>query len=59
MLSARVLRSLLCLLLVVAAVPLFAQQTGAISGKVTASDGSLPAGRDRRGPFRRSARRRA
>ncbi len=41
MLSARVLRSLLCVLLVTAAVPLFAQQTGAIRGQVTASDGSL------------------
>ena len=41
MLSARVLRSLLCLLLMMAAVPLFAQQTGAIRGQVTASDGSL------------------
>ena len=41
--SARVLhalRSLLFLSLVLFAIPLFAQQTGSISGKVTASDGS-------------------
>lgn len=41
MLLVRVLRSLLCLLLVSATVPLFAQQTGAIRGQVTATDGSL------------------
>ncbi len=37
---ARVLRTLLFLSLVSFAIPLFAQQTGSISGKVTASDGS-------------------
>jgi hypothetical protein len=38
--SARVLRSLLFPSLVLFAIPLFAQQTGSISGKVTASDGT-------------------
>ncbi len=38
--SARVLRTLLFLFLVLCAIPLFAQQTGSISGKVTATDGS-------------------
>jgi hypothetical protein len=41
MMSQRVLRSLLCLALVVAAVPLLAQQTGAIRGKVTDSSGAV------------------
>ena len=39
--SARVLRTLTLLGLVAAASPLFAQQTGAIRGTVTASDGSV------------------
>lgn len=39
-LSARVLRTLLFFSLVLCAIPVFAQQTGAISGKVTATDGS-------------------
>ena len=38
--STGVLRTLLFLSLVLCAIPLFAQQTGAIIGKVTASDGS-------------------
>ena len=38
--SARVFRTLLVLSLVLCSIPLFAQQTGAISGKVTAADGS-------------------
>jgi carboxypeptidase family protein len=38
--SARVLRTLLFLPLVLYAIPLLAQQTGSISGKVTTSDGS-------------------
>jgi hypothetical protein len=38
--TARVLRTLLFLSLVLCTIPLFAQQTGSISGKVTASDGS-------------------
>lgn len=38
--STRVLRPFLFLSLVLLAIPLFAQQTGSISGKVTASDGS-------------------
>jgi hypothetical protein len=38
--SARVLRTLLFLSLVLCAIPLLAQQTGTISGKVTAADGS-------------------
>src|SRR6266542_5653848 len=38
--SARVLCTLLFLSLLLCAVPLFAQQTGSISGRVTASDGS-------------------
>ncbi|MGH9364090.1 MAG: carboxypeptidase regulatory-like domain-containing protein [Thermoanaerobaculia bacterium] len=38
--SARVLRTLLFLFLGLCAIPLLAQQTGSISGKVTASDGS-------------------
>jgi len=38
--STRVLRTLLFLSLVLCAMPLLAQQTGAISGRVTASDGS-------------------
>jgi hypothetical protein len=38
--SARVLRTLLFLSLVLCAIPLFAQQTGSISGTVTASDGT-------------------
>ncbi len=40
LMSARVLRTLLFLSLVLGAMPLFAQQTGSISGRVTASDGS-------------------
>lgn len=40
-LSSRVLRVFLAPSLVLAAAPLFAQQTGSISGKVTATDGSL------------------
>ena len=54
--SARVLRTLLLLSLVVFAPPLLAQQTGSISGKVTTTDGSLLPGRDRRGSLRRPAR---
>jgi hypothetical protein len=38
--TARVLRTLLFVALVLFAIPLFAQQTGSISGKVTASDGT-------------------
>jgi Carboxypeptidase regulatory-like domain len=38
---ARVLRTLLFLCLVASAAPLFAQQTGSISGKVAATDGSV------------------
>jgi len=38
--STRVLRTLLFLSLVTCAIPVLAQQTGSISGKVTASDGS-------------------
>jgi hypothetical protein len=38
--SARVLRTLLFLSLALCAIPLLAQQTGTISGKVTAADGS-------------------
>ena len=41
MLSAGVLRTFLLLFLAVSASPVFAQQTGSITGKVTASDGSL------------------
>jgi hypothetical protein len=40
-LVARVLRTLFFICLVASAAPLFAQQTGSISGKVTATDGSL------------------
>ncbi len=39
--SARCLRTLICLSLLASAPPLLAQQTGSISGKVTATDGSL------------------
>ena len=39
--AARALRALLLLPLVILTIPLFAQQTGAISGKVTATDGSV------------------
>jgi hypothetical protein len=39
--SVRVLRTFLLLFLAVSARPVFAQQTGSITGKVTASDGSL------------------
>ena len=40
-LSGRVLRTLVFLSLVLCAIPLFGQQTGEISGKVTASDGTV------------------
>ncbi|HYM62676.1 MAG TPA: carboxypeptidase regulatory-like domain-containing protein [Thermoanaerobaculia bacterium] len=40
MVSARALRTLVFLSLVILAIPLSAQQTGSISGKVTATDGS-------------------
>jgi hypothetical protein len=39
--SGRILRSLLLLSLAASATPLFAQQTGSITGKVTTADGSL------------------
>src|SRR5687768_10333062 len=39
--SGRVFRSLLAVFLMIPAYPLFAQQTGAIAGKVTATDGSI------------------
>src|ERR1051325_6941173 len=41
MVSARLYRSFLSFMLLAIAVPLFAQSTGAIRGKVTATDGSL------------------
>src|SRR5262245_66556307 len=39
--SPRVVRVVFSLSLIASAAPLFAQQTGAISGKVTATDGSV------------------
>ena len=42
MATPRVVRSLLLLFIVALAVPLFAQQTGAINGKVTSDGAQLP-----------------
>jgi hypothetical protein len=43
----RALRTFLFLALAALSAPLFAQQTGSVSGKVTATDGSLLPRRDR------------